>query len=444
MVNAVSDARHPQSTPPAWVRWKASRLAEASTDDPWLHDDRVRSFRFVLSIAVAGLALLILRGFLVGGPSPWPDVANALCCVAVLVLLNRRPDRLRPLSWVVLISFLLNALEGLFADSTRPIAPFHMLLPLLVLYGALLGDRWMVLVALLWVLALYGYSAAASWPLSLSDMLTLTNLVFATIVASLTALVVWLQHRRLVENLNSQAHDLRHELDERARLHAILFHDLSNPLTALLNTSAPAVRRTADPAVLLERVDGMAKRMYSIIRSARVMEAGQLASRTLVIVGTLYDQLNEVFSSRLAAKEQGFLLTEGAALAVRAAVPVLCHSVLGNIVSNAIKFSPRGSVIEMAAWSEGDRVRIEVRDQGRGFSREVLRHGARGEEIPSLQGTEGEGGSGYGLRIAALCLDRMEGALEVRNRDSGGGTVSLLLPAESPSRMPAMPPAAKP
>jgi K+-sensing histidine kinase KdpD len=111
-------------------------------------------------------------------------------------------------------------------------------------------------------------------------------------------------------------------------------------------------------------------------------------------------------------------------------IPILCHSVLGNIVSNAIKFSMRGSVIEMAARAEGDQVRIKVRDQGSGFSREVLRDAAGGEVVRSVQSTEGEAGSGYGLRIAALCLARMDGSLEVRNRDSCGGTVSLLLPAE--------------
>jgi signal transduction histidine kinase len=256
----------------------------------------------------------------------------------------------------------------------------------------------------------------------------LTNLAFATIVAGLTALGLWLQHRRLVENLNTQARELRHELDARSRLHAILFHDLNNPLTALLNTTAMAGRGRMDQAQLLGRVDAMAKRMNTIIRAARSMEAGQEAARFSVTVGALYGQVAEVFSSRMDGKEQRFLLVEGSDLAVRASVPVLCHSVLGNIVNNAIKFSPRGSNIEMAARIEGDRVRIEVRDQGAGFSSEILRHGRWGEELRSQRGTEGEEGSGYGLRIAALCLERMEGELEVRNRQSGGGAVAVLLP----------------
>jgi signal transduction histidine kinase len=427
----VPDAHDPQPSPSAWIRWRGSRLTEASNADPWLHDDRVKSFRFLLWIAVVGLALLVFRGYIVGSHI-WADLGNLLCCVMALVLLNRRPDQLRPLSWVVLVAFFLNALDGLPAHSSRPIAPFHMLLPLLVLYGALLGNRLMVILALLWVLALYAYSAVASWPLSLTDMMTLMNLVFATIAAGLAALGVWLQHRRLVTILNAKAHDLRNELDARSRLNAILFHDIANPLQAIVNTLALARRKPSDPAVMLERIDKMAQHMTSIISSARGMEADQLAARSAVVVGSLYERLNEVFSSRLASKEQGFMLTEGADLAVRASVPILCHSVLGNIVSNAIKFSPRGSVIEMAARTEGDQVRIEVRDRGSGFSREVLRDAAGGEVIRSVQGTEGETGSGYGLQIAALCLVRMNGSLEVRNRDVGGGTVSLLLPAEGP------------
>jgi len=180
---------------------------------------------------------------------------------------------------------------------------------------------------------------------------------------------------------------------------------------------------------LLKRVEGMANRMHGIIKAARSMESGQEAVRTIESVEGLHKQLCEIFAPRLEAKEQRLVLTEGGNLTVRTSVPVLSHSVLGNIVNNAIKFSPRGATIDLVARADDDQVRIEVLDRGGGFSPEALRHGARGEEPCSRPGTEGEAGSGYGMRIASLCLERMDGALEVRNRRSGGGAVAVLLPA---------------
>ena len=157
-----------------------------------------------------------------------------------------------------------------------------------------------------------------------------------------------------------------------------------------------------------------------------------MPGRSSVTVAVLHEQLGEVFSPRFASKEQRFLLEGGAELAVNAIVSLLQHSVLGNIVSNAIKFSPRGSTITLSARREDGRVRIQVADQGAGFPPQVLHHGSRGEEQSSLRGTDGEQGLGYGLRIAALCLERMDGVLEAGNREAGGAVVSALLPEAPP------------
>lgn len=77
-------------------------------------------------------------------------------------------------------------------------------------------------------------------------------------------------------------------------------------------------------------------------------------------------------------------------------------------------------------------MRIQVEDQGTGFPSQVLHHGSRGEELSSLRGTDGEQGLGYGLRIAALCPERMDGVPEAGNREAGGAVISALLPEASP------------
>ena len=76
-------------------------------------------------------------------------------------------------------------------------------------------------------------------------------------------------------------------------------------------------------------------------------------------------------------------------------------------------------------------MRIAINDRGPGLPQEVLACGPEGKDYPSTPGAEGETGSGYGLRIAALCAERLGGLLEVRNRAGGGAAVSIVLPCSS-------------
>jgi signal transduction histidine kinase len=370
----------------------------------------------------------VVRSILVGGPFPWSDLANALVFVAILLLLSRRPGWLRPLAWLGLGSFFVNTWDGLAAPESLPITSTHVLLPALVLYGALLGDVPMCMAAMLGVLGIYVYTGITQWPLDHPAVMILSNFGFVTVCSALAALAVWSRYRRLVEVLHLQADDLRRELDERLRLNALLHHDLRNPLTALTGALRLARMRPAEAEENFAIMEQMADRMIAIVASARELEAGPVVAWSRVAAGALRDQMQSLFAARLAEKGQTLSLAAGGDLAVRTRAEVLGNSVLANLVGNAIKFSPRGATIEMAAQLEGGQVRIEVRDRGSGFPDEVLTLGACGRRYASRAGTAGETGSACGLRIAALCVQRLRGRLEIRNLPGGGASAAVVLP----------------
>ena len=64
-----------------------------------------------------------------------------------------------------------------------------------------------------------------------------------------------------------------------------------------------------------------------------------------------------------------------------------------------------------------------------GFSKVLPENIIKGDRYSSLPGTEEEKGQGYGLRIAAMYLQRLQGMLEIRNRKEGGAAVSILIPS---------------
>lgn len=108
-------------------------------------------------------------------------------------------------------------------------------------------------------------------------------------------------------------------------------------------------------------------------------------------------------------------------------------SVLSNLISNAIKFSKEGSVIDINLNKDGDYVFLDVRDYGVGIDPERISRIFEMKTSLSTQGTSGEKGTGYGLPIVKAYVDRFHGEIEVISMNSDvkkeqGTLVRLRLP----------------
>ncbi|MBA4388861.1 MAG: hypothetical protein C0404_12835 [Verrucomicrobia bacterium] len=413
---------------PEWVSWPVSIGAASDHDESAISESRIRVLQLVLLFSAVALLIMVVRSVIRGGVFPVADLSNALVFVVLLYLLKKRPDWHAAIAWVGLLGFSVNTVDGLFPLQSTPIVPTHVLIPFMVLYGALIGNLWMSVAAAVEVVGIYAFTGWLYWPLSDSDFLILTNLCLATVCAGVAAFGAWMRNRRLLEKLSVQGEDLRRELDTRLRLNAIIFHDIRTPLTGLLGAVDMASAKDQPEPEDLDAIRQMSERIEAIVKSTRDMEASAEISWSNVSVRALWEQLDGVFSSRLAAKEQQLVLTGGEDLEVRTNASILCNSVLGNLVNNAIKFSPRGSKIEMSAGVEIDSIRVEIRDHGNGFPDDVLTQGPKGQRYKSHAGTDGETGSAYGLRITALCAHRLRGLLQVRNYPGRGASVAVVLP----------------
>ena len=102
--------------------------------------------------------------------------------------------------------------------------------------------------------------------------------------------------------------------------------------------------------------------------------------------------------------------------------------VFENLLSNAIQHAPAGSVVEVhaAPHAESDNIMVRVDDCGSGF---------RDEDLPRLFEpffTRRRGGTGLGLSLVQRIVDDHHGQIEVRNREGGGASVYVSLPAGGP------------
>jgi PAS domain S-box-containing protein len=103
--------------------------------------------------------------------------------------------------------------------------------------------------------------------------------------------------------------------------------------------------------------------------------------------------------------------------------------VLTNILSNAAKFSPRGSVVAVAIRAEFDSVRVSVRDRGPGIAPEfrsrIFQRFAQADSSDS----RAKGGTGLGLSIAKTIVERLGGSIGFDSVVGEGTTFHITLPA---------------
>ena len=101
---------------------------------------------------------------------------------------------------------------------------------------------------------------------------------------------------------------------------------------------------------------------------------------------------------------------------------------VGNLLANALRFAPRGSVIVLAARASGADLDIEVRDDGPGFPAEFLPHAFERFGRPDSGRSRGDGGAGLGLAIVQAVATAHGGVAAARNEPGGGAVVTLHLP----------------
>ena len=109
----------------------------------------------------------------------------------------------------------------------------------------------------------------------------------------------------------------------------------------------------------------------------------------------------------------------------------LYRRALGNLVENALRFSPAGSIIRITLFGEQSHWRIEVSDQGPGvlaqdidkiFEPYVRGSGAMAPSSDSI-------GAGLGLAFVRLVVDRHDGSIAVKNLTPRGACFTFTVPA---------------
>jgi hypothetical protein len=216
-------------------------------------------------------------------------------------------------------------------------------------------------------------------------------------------------------------------------------HELRNPLAVLQGELELAARPGRGPEELAAAVRSA---HAEAVRLARLTDDLLLLARSdedrlslrleRADIGALLARSAERAGSRLAAA--GVTGRVEAAPGTYARVDAdRIRQAADNLVSNALRFAPRGSVIVLAARVTGISLDIEVSDEGPGFPAGFLPHAFERFARPDGGRSRGDGGAGLGLAIVQAIAAAHGGTATAANNPGGGAVVSLHLPgAASP------------
>jgi signal transduction histidine kinase len=243
------------------------------------------------------------------------------------------------------------------------------------------------------------------------------------------------QNIRAYEAERRRVEELARLSQLRADFVSLVSHELRSPMAAVIGAARTlqdrwrmlsAAQRESFLALIGDETARLAELVADVLDTSRI-EAGTFSYRfEEVDLGRVVDEAIE--TAVLAQQEVQVVASVHGALPTIRGDHARLRQVLGNLIENAVKYSPEGGEVRVAAAAGNGTVRISVRDAGPGIPRDQQ---ARIFEKFGRADVEGgsKPGTGLGLFIARSIAEAHGGALDVSSGAGQGSTFTLTVPA---------------
>ncbi|HPN37151.1 MAG TPA: tetratricopeptide repeat-containing sensor histidine kinase [Melioribacteraceae bacterium] len=233
-----------------------------------------------------------------------------------------------------------------------------------------------------------------------------TKIKYLGIIAFLVALLLFLgvSRYKLLKDLNKK---LSKEIEAKNKLFSIIAHDLNNPVGAI--SSVSEFLRTdyneideEDKKELVESIADASKNIQLMIGNllnwARSQREGIKINKSDLNVYDLLVNIAESYKF-LAKKKSIEIVVEAPKDLNILADKFVTETILGNLVTNAVKFSPKNNKIVLSAIINKNNAVLEVKDFGLGMSQDTIDLIINKDKSFTSLGTDKERGIGLGLQI---------------------------------------------
>ena len=239
--------------------------------------------------------------------------------------------------------------------------------------------------------------------------------------------------KRIIEKQNAE---LRATLTNRDKMYSVIAHDLRSPMASIrmvLNlVVASATPETVGPELytLLDQANRESEEVHDLLDNLLKWTKSQTGRLSVVKqdldLNDIIPGVVEIFEAIAYTKRIKLDLQKTDSPLMVNADNDMLKTVVRNFLSNAIKFSPEDSSIEIIMATEGEMAKVSVRDHGVGIAADRLENIFHKGE--TTYGTGGEEGSGLGLQLCQDFARKNGGDCTVESVEGQGSTFSVFIP----------------
>ena len=215
-------------------------------------------------------------------------------------------------------------------------------------------------------------------------------------------------------------------------------HELRSPLSTIYNQLGSVLGDISGNTMVrdrnllsraMERTNGLISLIGDLLDLSRIEEGSFLRQRQSVKLELFLADVVGFLQTRAEEKHQKLCLSlpTGSSFEIHAD-PMALESVVGNLITNAIKYSSDGTSIDVALRRQSDDIVITVADNGYGIGGDDIEriferfYRVRNEHTRDIIGT------GLGLPIVKALVEEMGGEISVKSTLNEGSTFTVLLP----------------
>lgn len=237
--------------------------------------------------------------------------------------------------------------------------------------------------------------------------------------------------------LQAKNEELQKVNAEKDKFFAILAHDLRSPFNTLLGFTQIMVEdlsefKPEDIKKMAQAMRTSAKGLYSLLENLLVWSGSQRGTTSFV---PMQFSLKDLIQENLKLVQESAHLKD---IKIGINIPDelmvfadenMTGSTIRNLVSNAVKFTPKKGEVSISAKTlPGNLVEISIRDSGMGMSDEMRNKLFKLNENIGRNGTEGEPTSGLGLILCKDFIEKNGGNIWVESEEDKGSTFYFTLP----------------
>jgi len=254
---------------------------------------------------------------------------------------------------------------------------------------------------------------------------------FVSIDSDITAL------KRAQELINEQSKELESQRDQlekanitKDKFFSIIAHDLKNPFHSILGFTDMLTKNFTEieddkKLEYLGMVHESAQYAHDLLEN--LLNWSRAQSGTIKYIPDSFDlhsmveEIQHIMYANLGKKKLNFQnrISKGSLVY---ADRNMIHTVLRNLISNAIKYTPNEGNIMVEAKTAGDKLEISVKDTGMGIPETHQKKLLNLDEFHTTAGTAGEQGTGLGLIICNDFIKKHGGNLKVDSNPGKGST----------------------